>query len=150
MPPGSHEQGGVPLRVTWPSRREIGRTLLVGALAGGAFLGAGTRVAMRGVALVEGRVPVWTFRGTLTVVGMGAAFGLLFTLVWALIARWIPGNRLVRGLLFGALCAVIASPGLTPQRLSTFALFGPWFVAFGVALSFMARCSPREARATEQ
>ena len=132
--------------LTWPSRKELGRTFLAGALAGAAFLGAGTRVAMRGVALAEGRVPIWTFRGTLTVVGMGAAFGLLFTLIWALVARWIPGNRFVRGLLFGALGAVIASPGLTPQRLSTFALFVPWFIAFGVALSLITRASPREAR----
>lgn len=138
------------MRVTWPSRRELGRSLLVGALAGAALLGAGTRVAMRGVAMVEGRVPVWTFRGTLNVVGMGAAFGLLFALVWALVARWIPGNRFVRGLLFGALCAVIASPGLTPQRASTFTLFVPWFVVFGVALSFMASPLPREARAAGQ
>ena len=136
------------MSLTWPSRRELGRTFLVGALAGAAFLGAGTRVAMRGVALVEGRVPIWTFRGTLTVVGMGAAFGLLFALIWALVERWIPGNRFVRGLLFGALCAVIASPGLTPQRVSTFALFVPWFVAFGLALSLLVRRSPREARAT--
>jgi hypothetical protein len=138
----------VPLRVTWPSRSELGRSLLVGALAGAALLGAGTRLAMRGVAMVEGRVPVWTFRGTLNVVGMGAAFGLLFALVWALVARWVPGTRFVRGLLFGTLCAVIASPGLTPQRVSTFALFVPWFVAFGVALSFLTRPLSREARAT--
>jgi hypothetical protein len=123
---GYHERGGVPLRVTWPC----------------------TRLAMRGVAMVEGRVPVWTFRGTLNVVGMGAAFGLLFALVWALVARWVPGTRFVRGLLFGTLCAVIASPGLTPQRVSTFALFVPWFVAFGVALSFLTRPLSREARAT--
>ena len=134
-PLGYHERGGAALHLTWPSRRALGRALLVSVLAGAVFLGAGTRVAMRGVAMVEGRVPVWTFRGTLNVVGMGAAFGLLFGLTWALVARWIPGNRFVRGLLFGALCAVIASPGLTPQRVSTFALFVPWFVAFGVAVS---------------
>lgn len=133
------------MRLTWPSRRDLGRTFVVGALAGAAFLGAGTRVAMRGVALIEGRVPSWTFRGTLTVIGMGAAFGLPFALIWALIARWIPGNRAVRGLLFGALCAIIASPGLTPRRLSTFALFVPWFLVFGLAMSLLGHPPPREA-----
>ena len=135
------------MRLTWPSRREIGRALLIGALSGATFLGAGTRVAMRGVALVEGRASVWTFRGTVTVVGMGAVFGLLFALIWALVARWIPGNRPVRGLLFGALCAIIASPGLTPQRASTFALFVPWFVVFGIAMS-LSHPAPREAVGT--
>ena len=133
------------MRLTWPSRRDLGRTFVVGALAGAAFLGAGTRVAMHGVALIEGRVPSWTFRGTLTVIGMGAAFGLLFALIWVLVARWIPGKRPVRGLLFGGLCAIIASPGLTPQRVSTFALFVPWFLMFGIAMSVLSHPAPREA-----
>jgi hypothetical protein len=116
----------------------LARTLVAGALAGAVLLGLGTRVAMRGVALVEGRVSTWTLTGTLNVVGMGLVFGLLFALVWAVLGRRIPGNRLVRGLGFGALAAIIASPGLTPRRVSTFALFVPWFLAYGVAVSFFA------------
>lgn len=123
----------------------LGRSLLVGALAGALLLGAGTRVAMHGVAVVEGRVPVWTFAGTMNVVGMGVVFGLLFAIVWALVGRRIPGSRFVRGLLFGALTAVIASPGLTPRRLSTFALFVPWFLIYGVAVSVFAGTDSREA-----
>lgn len=114
----------------------IARTLVAGALAGAVLLGLGTRVAMRGVALVEGRVPTWTWTGTLNVVGMGVVFGLLFALVWAVLGRRIPGNRLARGLGFGVLAVIIASPGLTPRRVSTFALFVPWFLAYGVAVSF--------------
>ena len=131
-------------------RQALSRTFVAGALAGAVFLGAGTRGAMRGVTLVEGRVPVWTFSGTLTVIGMGAAFGLLFALVWILVGRWVPGNRVVRGLLFGALSALIASPGLTPQRMSTFVLFVPCFLAYGVALSLLAARSPRGARGLSQ
>jgi hypothetical protein len=114
------------------------RTLIVGVLAGATLLGLGTRVAMRGVALAEGRVPTWTFQGTLTVVGWGAAFGLLFSLVWAFVGRRIPGNRIVRGLLFGVLTTILASPGLTPRRLSTFLLFTPWFLLYGVVMAFLA------------
>ena len=122
-----------------PPTSTLGRTLVVGALAGALLLGIGTRVGMRGVALVEGRVPTWTFTGTLNVVGMGLVFGLLFALVWVVLGRRIPGNRLVRGLGFGVLTAIIASPGLTPRRVSTFALFVPWFLAYGVAMSFFAK-----------
>jgi hypothetical protein len=129
-------------------RHVVARTVLAGTLAGAVFLGAGTRAAMRGVALVEGRVPVWTVTGTLTVIGMGALFGLLFSLLWMLVGRWIPGHRFARGLLFGALSALIASPGLTPPRVSTFVLFVPWFLAYGIALSLFVGWSREASRSS--
>jgi hypothetical protein len=123
------------------------RTLIVGVLAGAAFLGVGTRLAMRGVAHIEGRVPVWTVSGTLEVVMFGALFGLAFALLWALVGQRIPGNRIARGLLFGLLTAIVASPGLTPRRLSTFLLFTPWFVLYGMAMSaFLTRTSHTSGR----
>ena len=122
------------------------RALIVGVLAGAIFLGAGTRLAMRGVARTEQRVPVWTINGTLEVVMFGALFGLAFALVWALVGRWIPGNRVVRGLLFGLLTTILATPGLTPRRVSTFLLFVPWFLLYGMAMSLFTAGSqkPRE------
>ena len=116
--------------------------LLVGALAGAVLLGGGTRIAMRGVALIERRVPTWTLTGTLQVMMYGALFGLGFALLWALVGRRLPGNRLARGLLFGALIALLASPGLTPRRLSTFLLFVPWFLFYGVAMSVFVSREP--------
>ena len=112
--------------------------LLVGALAGAVLLGGGTRIAMRGVALIERRVPTWTLTGTLQVMMYGALFGLGFALLWALVGRRLPGNRVVRGLLFGVLATALASPGLTPRRLSTLLLFMPWFLLYGGAMSVFA------------
>ena len=116
----------------------VRRSLLAGAVAGAVLLGGGTRIAMRGVALIEGRVPTWTLTGTLQVMLYGALFGLGFALLWLLVRRRLPGNRFARGLLFGALTAVLASPGLTPRRLSTFLLFTPWFLLYGVAMAVFA------------
>lgn len=127
----------------------LGRTLIAGALAGATFLGAGTRLAMRGVAHIERRVPVWTFSGTLEVMMFGALFGLAFALLWVLIGRRIPGNRIVRGLLFGVLTAIVASPGLTPRRLSTFLLFTPWFLLYGMAMSVFTTRTPRTSDTRE-
>ena len=117
----------------------VRRSLLVGALAGAVLLGGGTRMAMRGIALVEGRVPIWTPTGTLQVMMYGALFGLGLALLWALVGRRLPGNQLVRGLLFGALTTALVSPGLTPRRLSTFLLFTPWFLLYGIAMAMFAR-----------
>jgi hypothetical protein len=114
------------------------RSLLVGALAGAVLLGGGTRIAMRGVALVEGRVPIWTLTGTLQVMMYGALFGLGLALLWVLVGRRLPGNWLVRGLVFGALATAVVSPGLTPRRLTTFLLFTPWFLLYGVAMAGFA------------
>ena len=127
------------------------RALIVGVLAGAAFLGAGTRLAMRGVAHIEQRVPVWTINGTLEVVMFGALFGLGFALVWALVGRRIPGNRVVRGLLFGLLTTILATPGLTPRRVSTLLLFAPWFLLYGIAMSiFTTRAQQASVTREEQ
>lgn len=126
------------------------RALVVGTLAGALFLGLGTRLAMRGVALVEERVAVWTIGGTLRVVMLGALLGLGFSLLWAAIVRRLPGGRIAHGLLLGALLTLVASPGLTPRRLSTFLLFTPWFLMYGMAMSTFAPRKPDTPRATEE
>jgi len=126
------------------------RALIAGTLAGAVLLGLGTRLAMRGVALVEQRVAVWTIGGTLRVMMFGALFGLGFSLVWAVIARRLPGGRIARGLLFGALLTLLASPGLTPRRVSTFLLFTPWFLMYGMAMSTFASRKADTPRATEE
>mgnify|MGYP006173179197 CR=1 FL=1 len=74
------------------------RALVVGTLAGALFLGLGTRLAMRGVALIEERAAVWTIGGTLRVMMFGALFGLGFSLLWAAIVRRLPGGRIAHGL----------------------------------------------------
>ena len=126
------------------------RALIVGTVAGAVFLGLGTRLSMRGVALVQHRVGVWTIGGTLQVMMFGALFGLGFSLLWVLLARRLPGGRIAQGLLFGALMTLLASPGLTPQRVSTFLLFTPWFLMYGMAMSTFAPRKAEPPRATEE
>lgn len=126
------------------------RALIVGTLAGAVFLGLGTRLAMRGLALVEERVTVWTIGGTLRVTMLGALLGLGFSLLWAAIVRRLPGGRIAHGLLLGTLMTLVASPGLTPRRVSTFLLFTPWFLMYGMAMSTFAPRKPDTPRPTEE
>jgi hypothetical protein len=111
-------------------------------LAGAVFLGFGTRLAMRGVALVEGRMPGWSFGGTMTVVLLGALWGLGAAVVWLLVRRGMPRNRWIRGVAFGVLFTLAVTPGLTPFRVSTLLLFAPWFLLYGIAMSLAAPPPP--------
>jgi hypothetical protein len=111
--------------------RGFAKGIGIGALAGALFLGAGGRLAMRLFALSSRPAVVLTLRGTLTVVLAGAIAGaiggLMLPFAWKL-----PRGVLVRGVLFGLICYVLASPGFRPPRPITFLLFAPGFLLYGV------------------
>jgi ABC-type amino acid transport substrate-binding protein len=120
----------VPLRV-----RALLLGIGLGAAAGSALLGLGGRLAMRLFALATERPPAFTVRGTLVVAFAGAVAGALGGMLFWAVWRYLPGASWMRGLTFGALTFVIATPGIRPPRPLTFGLFAPLFLAYGLGLS---------------
>ena len=85
--------------VTGDWMRSILRSALIGAIIGVPILGVGGRGLMRVIAHMEGRVPVLTLGGTVTVVFAGTMFGLAAGAVHGLMRRFIH-NVVVRNILF--------------------------------------------------
>src|SRR4029079_6906476 len=75
------------------------RSALIGAAIGLPILGMGGRGIMRIIAHMEGRVPVLTLGGTVTVVFAGTMFGLAAGAVHGIMRRFIH-NLLARNILF--------------------------------------------------
>jgi len=90
---------------------------------------------MHAFALATARSAGFTVRGSLNVVFAGAIAGAIGGLLLAVIARFLPQQRWLRGVLFGVVCYVIATPGSRPPRPLVFVLFAPAFLAYGVVLA---------------
>lgn len=127
--------------MTVARRATLGAAL--GGMAGALCLGAGGRVAMWVFAVATGRPPVVTLGGTLTVVAAGAVAGLLGGIPFGLLALRLPESLAWRGLLSGTAWLAVLSPGITPPRPLTFALFAPCFLAYGLLLAVCWRLCTR-------
>lgn len=113
--------------------RSLFTALLIGTITGALFLGVGGRLAMRGLALASGTPPGFSFGGTLSVVLSGAIAGVIGGILLFAAAQFVPVLLRVRGLIFGLLCYLVATPGFRPPQLLVFALFTPTFLGYGMA-----------------
>jgi hypothetical protein len=86
--------------------KEAGWGTLAGAAAGLAW-GAGARVAMRIVAVAEGRPTEFSIGGTIFILLTGLVFGLLLGLLFATVRRWLPGSGIGKGIAFGSILALL-------------------------------------------
>jgi hypothetical protein len=114
--------------------QRLATALLLGAASGAVFLGAGGRLAMHVFALGNPRPAGFTLRGSLMVVFAGAIAGALGGVLLAVTERFMPKQLWLRGVLFGAMCYLIAIPGFRPPQPLVFALFAPVFLAYGLVL----------------
>jgi hypothetical protein len=135
---------------------EAGRSVVAGVLAGIVW-GAGARLVMRVVALVDGRPTEFSAGGTMVIVVVGMVFGVPLGLLYATVRRRLPGSRLAGGAVFGLTVAGLlilpfaalgaadlgGEPTDTPVLIGT-GLFGALFVAHGVVMA--ALCGPVPAR----
>lgn len=117
-----------------PSRgRSLFTALLIGTITGALFLGVGGRLVMRGLAVASGRPSGFSFGGTFSVIVAGAIAGVIGGILLFAAAQVVPALLRLRGLNFGLLCYLVATPGFRPPQLLVFALFAPTFLAYGIA-----------------
>jgi len=113
--------------------------MLLGAVTGAAFLGAGGRLIMRLFAFATARPAAFTLRGTLNVTLAGATAGVVGALLLLAVQRFLPTKLWLRALVFAVLCYVLAIPGFRPPVALVFALFAPAFLAYGFTLVMFDR-----------
>ena len=90
---------------------------------------------MHAFALATVRSAGFTVRGSLNVVFAGAIAGAIGGLLLAAVERFLTPRLWLRGVLFGAVCYVVAIPGFRPPQPLVFALFAPAFLAYGVVFA---------------
>ena len=127
-----------------PSRKDWLFAAALGLAIGTIVLGIGGRLAMRGIALVQGRAPGFTIGGTTTVVFVGAVCGVIGSLLFAGTRALVPGNRIVRGMLFWLILVLITLRGLSPLDVPKLAFFLPLILGYGTLLT-VAWCRFRPA-----
>lgn len=123
------KHSGRPLRKDWLV------AALLGLVIGTIVLGIGGRLAMRGIALVQGIAPGFSIGGTMTVIFLGAVCGLVGGLIFAGTRALAPGSRIVRGTLFWAILVLITLRGLAPLDVPKLAFFLPLLLGFGTLLN---------------
>jgi hypothetical protein len=131
--------------------------LLAGLVAGLIAGGAGSRVAMRIVALVAGHghygeitdaeatVGEITAGGTAFLLVAGAFVGMFGGLAYVVVRRWLPGPTVAKGLTFGCLVLIVVGTGVIDGDNLDFTrfvspylavgLFAAIFVAFGLLVA---------------
>ena len=83
----------------------VARSALMGAAIGLLILGTGGRALMRVIAHWEGRVPVLTVGGTLTVLFAATMAGLAAGVVHGLLKRFVQ-NSIIRNAIFAIVCVI--------------------------------------------
>jgi hypothetical protein len=125
------------------------QALWIGFLSGVAFLGIGGRLAMRALALAVDRPTNFGLAATLGIIFIGAVLGLAGGLVFALVARGLPGKPAVKGPVFGTLFLaglIPLQPPAVQEEIAAFhghlllatVCFGLIFCGYGLTLASLS------------
>jgi hypothetical protein len=128
--------------------KKIAAGLLCGLIVGAVILGVGGRIVMSVIALMGHVTPTWSLGGTLNVIAFGAIVGAVSGLAYAAVRQYLPGPRVVKGLLaglllFGAMLllrpssARTAMSGFTTLTVPILLMFGVIELVYGVALAIV-------------
>ena len=118
-----------------PDLRDWRDGLLAGAILGTLFLGIGSRLGMRLIALAEGRSPAFSLGGSLTIVLLGTGVGALVASLFLISRTLFPRRRLLRVTFFGALTGAIVLRGLNPVSFLNAGVFLPLFAMHAALLT---------------
>jgi len=111
----------------------------VGAGVGALVLGIGGRSAMRGIAILSGAPPSFSFGGSLRVVLLGALAGLVGGLILLGLRALLPKRWLIQTLLFYVIILLITLRGLRPIDAQRLMLFLPLVLAYGFLVRTLTR-----------
>lgn len=133
------------------------RVVAAGILAGmscGVVAGIGARIAMRIVALEAGQRPSFSVGGSIAIVILGVVLGIPAGLLFIALRRWLPGPRLVKGLVLGLMLVLLFAWPFAAGNIELaisprlgLALFLPLFVIAGVMVALVV--APLERRLPE-
>ncbi|HYU29279.1 MAG TPA: hypothetical protein VEK83_09645 [Gemmatimonadales bacterium] len=124
------------LRLNW---RDWLRYSLIGAGVGAVVLGIGGRLAMRGIAVLSGAPPSFTFGGSLRVVLMGALSGLGGAWILKVLRFFLARRWLIQTLLFYAIIVLIMLRGLKPVDSQRLVLFLPVVLLYAFLVRVLTR-----------
>ncbi|HEV2040009.1 MAG TPA: hypothetical protein VGT81_08190 [Casimicrobiaceae bacterium] len=129
---------------------ELRSWVIRGTLVGLVVLGIGGRLLMRVIAHMEGRIPVFTSQGSVTVVFAGTVAGALAGLIYYLVRRFVR-QAWLRTAAFIVICEVIAWRGVhellpRPQLMfMTLALVHLVIIDIMGRRMTIVRCDPAES-----
>ncbi len=120
---------------------ELRSDLIRGTLLGLIILGIGGRLLMRVIAHMEGRVPVFTHQGSITVVFAGTVAGALAGLIYHLLRRFVHKPWIRTGA-FIAICELISWRGVSGLLPLPKAMFMTLALVYLVIIDLLGRRSP--------
>lgn len=121
-----------------PTKQDWLFASLLGIATGALILGIGGRIAMRGIVLMSGGAPGFSWGGTLTVVLLGALSGLAGALVLTGVRALIPRRAWLRGSIYWAFLILAAMRGLNPIDPQRLLLFMPVILLYGITLQVLS------------
>lgn len=119
--------------------REWLRCALLGIAIGAVVLGVGSRIAMRGIAVLAGAPGSFSVGGSLTVVLLGALSGLAGALILMVLRVLLPSRWLLQALIFYVALVLITLRGLRPVDTQRLFLFLPVVLIYGFLLRVTTR-----------
>lgn len=121
---------------------------LLGAVVGTVVLGVGSRVAMRGLALLAGQPARFSLGGTTTVVLLGTLCGVVGAFGFVGLQLLLRRRPLVRATLFWTFLLLVTLRGLRPVDARRLLLFVPLVLIYGATLQVLwGRVYGRRVRA---